>query len=47
MTKHPSAHPPLPSNHREVEALLPVHDALQDGGEWCDADTSPDQDGVL
>lgn len=28
-------------------ALSPVHDALQDGGEWRDANASPDQDGVL
>lgn len=28
-------------------ASSPVHDALQDGGEWRDADTSPDQDGML
>lgn len=24
-----------------------VHDALQNGGEWCDADACPDQDGML
>lgn len=28
-------------------AFSPVHDALQDGGEWRDADASPDQDGML
>lgn len=28
-------------------AFSPVHDALQDGGKWRDADASPDQNGVL
>lgn len=31
----------------EVSAVSPVHDALQDGGERCDADTGPNQDSVL
>lgn len=31
----------------EVSVVSPVHDALQDGGERCDADTGPDQDSVL
>lgn len=31
----------------QQSAVSPVHDALQDGGERCDADTGPDQNRML
>lgn len=30
-----------------MEGVLPVHDALQDRGKGCDADSRPNQDGMF
>lgn len=36
-----------PGPQWDESLVSPVHDALQDGGEWRDADPGPDEDGVL